>query len=153
MTRAALLALLALAGPALAQHAPLRDPMQLPAPKRAEARTPASPPVQPAVRHLLVIGEQRWVIEDGRRHGVGDVLAGARIERIEDGAVIVRRGGALQRLPLYTGITRRPLAAPPAAGPSPAAPDSTRIAASTSTSASASASAGGERSRRSTTTP
>ena len=111
MTRAALLALLALAGPTLAQRAPLRDPMQLPAPKRAEARAPASPPAQPAVRHLLVIGEQRWVIEDGRRHGVGDVLAGARIERIEDGAVIVRRGGSLQRLPLYTGITRRPVAA------------------------------------------
>lgn len=141
MTRTALLALLALSGPALAQHAPLRDPMQLPAPKRAEARAPASAPVQPAVRHLLVIGEQRWVIENGRRHGVGDVLAGARIERIEDGAVIVRRGGALQRLPLYTGITRRPVAAPPAAGPSPAAP--TRIAAS----------AGGERSRHQTTTP
>lgn len=141
MTRTALLALLALAGPALAQHAPLRDPMQLPAPKSAGARAPASPPVRPAVRHLLVIGEQRWVIEDGRRHGVGDVLAGARIERIEDGAVIVRRGGALQRLPLYTGITRRPVAAPPAAGPSPAAP--TRIAAS----------AGGERSRHQTTTP
>lgn len=144
MTRAALLALLALAGPALGQHAPLRDPMHLPAPKNAEARTPASPPAEPAVRHLLVIGEQRWVIEDGRRHGVGDVLAGARIERIEDSAVVVRRGGALQRLPLYHGITRRPMAAPPAEGPSPAAA-STRIAAS--------ASAGGERSRRSTTTP
>jgi hypothetical protein len=141
MRRAALLALLVLAGPALAQRAPLRDPMQPPAPRSAAPRASAQPPAEPAVRHLLVIGEQRWVIEDGRRHGVGDVLAGARIERIEDGAVIVRRAGALQRLPLYTGITRHPVPAPATAGSAPTG--STRIASS--------ASAAGERSRRSTT--
>jgi hypothetical protein len=143
--RAARIALLALAGPALAHGGPLRDPMQPPVPKSAAPRAlPASSPAEPVVRHLLIIGEQRWVIDDGRRHGVGDMLAGARIERIEDSAVIVRRGGGpAQRLPLYPGITRRPVAAPATAGASTAG--STHIASS--------AAAGGSRSRRTTSTP
>ncbi len=146
MKRIALAASLALAGPALAQRAPLRDPMRPPAAAspapRASAPAPAAP--LPAVRHLLVIGETRWVLDGGRRHGVGDLLGGARIERIEDSAVVVRRGGALERLPLYTGITRRPVAEP---GPEAAraSTDPTRIATSAST--------GGPRSRRSTPTP
>jgi hypothetical protein len=45
----------------------------------------------------------------------GDLLGDARIERIEDTAVVVRQDGALRRLPLYGDVQRRP--APESAAP------------------------------------
>lgn len=101
-----------------AQAQALRDPMQPPAPARAAA-TPtaaaAEPAPAPVVRHLLVVGDQRWVVDNGRRRGVGDLLGGARIERIEDAAVVVRQGATLQRLPLYAGVVKQAPAAPASA--------------------------------------
>jgi hypothetical protein len=38
------------------------------------------------VQHLYTVGNQRWVIQGGRKRGVGDLLGDARIERIEDSA-------------------------------------------------------------------
>lgn len=140
MKRLALIATLALAGPVAAQHAPLRDPMQPPAAASAPLKAPASAPPPPAVRHLLVIGDRRWVIDGGRKFGVGDLLGSARIERIDDSAVIVRQGGVLQRLPLFAGITKQPLAA---AESSTAMPTRTAL----------SAPAAGERPRSSRTSP
>lgn len=102
---------------AAAQAPPLRDPMQPPVARRAPpgvAPRPAvaasAPAPAPVVQHLYVVGKQRWVIQGGRKRGVGDLLGDARIERIEDSAVIVRRGGALLRLPLFGGVTKRPAA-------------------------------------------
>lgn len=103
-----LIATFALAGPAAAQHTPLRDPMQPPSAAVAAPHAPASAPPAPAVRHLLAIGDKRWVIDGGRKFGVGDLLGSARIERIDDSAVIVRQGGVQQRLPLFAGITKQP---------------------------------------------
>lgn len=96
-------------------QAPLRDPMQPPAARRAPAVAAARPAVAasapaPVVHHLYVVGNQRWVIQGGRKRGVGDLLGDARIERIEDSAVIVRQGGALVRVPLFAGVTKRPVA-------------------------------------------
>jgi len=116
---------------AAAQVPVLRDPMQPPvvAPRtELPTGTADAAPAAPTVRHLLVIGEKRWVLEGGRRHGIGDMLGSARIERIEDSAVIVRQGGALQRLPLYAGITKQAVAAPGAPVAASAASRQTRTA-------------------------
>lgn len=125
MTRFAPLLLALAAGAGVAQAQALRDPMQAPAALRA-ARTPAAvaaaePASAPSVQHLLIVGDQRWVVDQGRKRGVGDLLAGARIERIEDAAVVVRDGGTLRRLPLFAGVIKQAAAAP-AAGAASATP-------------------------------
>ncbi len=123
MKRLALL--LGALGAATAQAQALRDPMLPPPAARAAtaAVTPAAPAdaaSAPAVRHLLVMGEQRYVVDHGRRRAVGDLLGGARIERIDDDAVVVRQGTKQLRLPLYAGVVKQAPAAP-APAPKPEA--------------------------------
>lgn len=103
-----------------AQEGP-RDPMQPPPALRPAAAPSGSAAAEPApvvARHLMVIDGVRWVIDGGRRRGVGDLLGGARIERIEDSAVVVRNGKQLQRLPLFAGVVKRPVAEPVPSGSS-----------------------------------
>ena len=69
-------------------------------------------------RHLLVVDGQRYLIDRGRRLGVGDTLGDARIERIDDGAVWLREDGAVHQVSLFGGIVKRPVASPEA-GPDP----------------------------------
>lgn len=118
-----------------AQAQALRDPMLPPAAARsapAAAAAPAEPASAPVVRHLLVVGDQRWVVDNGRRRAVGDLLGGARIERIEDAAVFVRQGGTLQRLPLYAGVVKQAPAAPASAAvPAPKPEPRTALAGAT----------------------
>ncbi len=112
-TATAVLTLL-MAASAGAQEGP-RDPMQPPPSLRPTAAPGGSAPADaaPAVaRHLMVIDGVRYVIDKGRRRGVGDLLGGARIERIDDSAIVVRHGKQLQRLPLFAGVVKRPLAEP-----------------------------------------
>lgn len=104
-----------------------RDPMQAPAAAaaaaaqpRGSAPAPAEPPAV-SVRQLLVVDGQRYVVHGGRRRAVGDWLGDARIESIEDSAVVVRRGGQRQRLPLFAGVTKTPVALPDTALPDTAA--------------------------------
>lgn len=114
---------------ALAQNRVLaRDPMQAPAAAAAAAQprgsapAPAEPPAV-SVRQLLVVDGQRYVVHGGRRRAVGDWLGDARIESIEDSAVVVRRGGQRQRLPLFAGVTKTVVAAPGDAAADTATPD------------------------------
>jgi hypothetical protein len=100
------------------QRPPARDPMQAPPEARAADATAAAaaPAAAPApARHLMVVDGQRWVVSGGRKRGVGDLLGDARIERIEDSAVVVRQDGVLHRLPLFGDVQRRP--APESASP------------------------------------
>jgi hypothetical protein len=94
-----------------------RDPMKPPplaAPRSAGPPVAAAESAAPQVHQLLVIDGQRFVIDGGRRRGVGDLLGDARIERIEDSAVVVRRGAQTLRLPLFAGITKRVVVESPA---------------------------------------
>lgn len=105
---------LLLMGSAMAQEGP-RDPMQPPPAMRPAASAGGQAAVEPpavVARHLMVIDGVRYVIDNGRRRGVGDLLGGARIERIEDSAIVVRNGRQLQRLPLYAGVVKRAVAEP-----------------------------------------
>lgn len=92
-----------------------RDPMQPPPvlrPAAAVGGSATAEAVPVVARHLMVIDGVRYVIDNGRRRGVGDLLGGARIERIEDSAIVVRNGKQLQRLPLFAGVVKRPVAEP-----------------------------------------
>ena len=103
-----------------------RDPMR--APQRAGAAvSAAATSAAPPVRQLLLVDGQRYVVDAGRRRAVGEMLGDARIERIDDSAVFVRRAGQLQRLALFAGVTKKvvpepaPAAVPPGAAEPPAA--------------------------------
>ena len=103
--------LLVCAAQAADNAAPMRDPMRPPSANApaAPTRTSEAPAVAAEItpRHLMVIEGRRYVIEGGRRLGVGDLLGGARIERIDDGAVWVREAGALRQLSLFGGVSKR----------------------------------------------
>lgn len=119
-------------GAAVAQEgagAALRDPMSAPpgantaAPGNGRNRgagatgATAAAPAVVQVRQLLVVDGQRYVIDNGRRRAVGDWLGSARIERIDDSAVLLRQGSVQWRVPLFAGVTKRPVAEGPQAPP------------------------------------
>ena len=91
-----------------------RDPMQPPASARAASGSSsggtaadAAPPAI-VVRQILVIDGQRWVIDQGRRRGIGERIGGARIDAIDDSGVLLSQGGVSWRVPLFARISKRP---------------------------------------------
>lgn len=62
----------------------------------------------PAIRQVVFANGRAYVVQRGRRYGVGEQLDGARIERITEQAVWLREGGQLRREPLYAGVEKRP---------------------------------------------
>ena len=103
-----LLLLLATApGPLSAQA--LRDPTKMPEVATAadpENSTTAAPQV---LRQLLVVNGRRYAVDGSRLYGVGDAMGGARIERIEDAAIVVRDARGVRRLPLHSGVVKSPV--------------------------------------------
>jgi hypothetical protein len=104
---------------AAGQAGPTRDPMVPPAAAQASAARPlpdVAPVAPAALRQILVVDGRRYVIEGVRRRGVGELLGGARIERIDDDAVWLRQAGSLQRVPLFGSVTKKAAleSAPPA---------------------------------------
>ncbi|HEY0954178.1 MAG TPA: hypothetical protein VGE36_05425 [Roseateles sp.] len=65
-----------------------------------------------AIRHVVIANGRAYVVQRGRRHAVGELLDGARIERITEQAVWLREGGQVRREPLYGGVEKRPPAPP-----------------------------------------
>lgn len=108
---------LAFAGLHSTSLAALRDPTEPPAVAQAamaassagsSSAGAAETGNTPAPRHIVVSNGHSYLIERGRRFGVGDTLGQARIERITSDAVWLREGGATRRVPLYAGVTKRP---------------------------------------------
>lgn len=101
-----------------------RDPTALPPALRsaiAAAEVASSPasgaePAREGIRQVVFANGRGYVVQRGRRHGIGELLDGARIERITEQAVWLREAGQVRREPLYGGVEKRP---PPP--PSPAA--------------------------------
>ena len=93
----------------------MRDPMQAPAATRAPDIVDAPPAAPTPPRQLIVVDGRRYVVEGTRRRGVGDLLGGARIERIDDAAVVVRQGQTTQRLPLFGKVVKQAVVDPEAA--------------------------------------
>lgn len=122
--RRLLAASLALAAP-LGQAADdaARDPTTLPAALRsamaaaaaASAASAAPGEADTAIRQVVFAHQRAYVVQRGRRYGVGELLDGARIERITEQAVWLREAGQVRREPLYGGVEKRPPAPPPGA--------------------------------------
>lgn len=96
-----------------------RDPTALPGALRsamaaASAASAASgvAAADVAIRHVVFADGRAYVVQRGRRYGVGEQLEGARIERITEQAVWLREAGQVRREPLYGGVEKRPPAAP-----------------------------------------
>jgi hypothetical protein len=66
-----------------------------------------------AIQQVVFANGRAYVVQRGRRYGVGDMLDGARIERITEQAVWLREAGQVRREPLYGGVEKRPPAPPP----------------------------------------
>ncbi len=87
-----------------------RDPMQWPA-----GMLPASPASaasgaesdEPLARQILIREGRAYLVIQGRRYRVGDVVDGARIQRIDDTAIWWNEGGQVRREPLYGGGEKR----------------------------------------------
>lgn len=118
------LALLMAAAPALADDTS-RDPTAWPPALRsslatAQAASAASSAEagEPAVRQVVFADGRAYVVHRGRRYGIGELLDGAKIERITEQAVWLREAGQVRREPLYGGVEKRQPAAPalPASG-------------------------------------
>lgn len=96
---------------------PPREPTQWPPALRsalaaqaaASAASAAGAPVaDAAIRHVVFANGRAYVVQRGRRFGVGERLDGARIERITEQAVWLREAGQVRREPLYAGVEKRP---------------------------------------------
>lgn len=112
--RALLLASL-VALPAVADDTLDRDPTAWPPALRqslaaARAASAASGPAEQGspVRHVVITGGKAYVVVGTRRYGVGELLDGASIQRIEEQAVWLQEGGRVRREPLFAGVEKRP---------------------------------------------
>ncbi|RZL36054.1 MAG: hypothetical protein EOP35_11790 [Rubrivivax sp.] len=101
-----------------------RDPTALPGALRsaiaASAAASGATGVEPrdnAIRQVVFAAGRGYVVQRGRRYGVGEQIDGARIERITEQAVWLREAGQVRREPLYGGVEKR-VAAPAAAASS-----------------------------------
>ncbi len=86
----------------------LRDPTRAPDVLAAAPPGSSAPRSAQALHQLLVVDGRRYVVDGSRLRGVGDTLGAARIESIEDAAVVVRDAGGSRRLPLHAGVVKRP---------------------------------------------
>ncbi|WP_343626313.1 hypothetical protein [Roseateles puraquae] len=102
-----------------------RDPTAWPsslkaaiAAERAASAASSAEAVDNAIRQVVFAGGRAYVVQRGRRYGVGESLDGARIVRITEQAVWLREAGQIRREPLYGGVEKRPPApvAPAASG-------------------------------------
>lgn len=112
----ALLLAASLAGSEARAEDPARDPTAWPpALRSALAPVPAASgaePGEPVIRQVVFVDGRGYVVQRGRRYGVGEQLDGARIERITEQAVWLREAGQVRREPLYGGVEKRPPASP-----------------------------------------
>ena len=116
--RAAFIALLSIATQVQAADEPARDPTALPGGGGGGRAWPGAPPdaaasaphatADNAIRQIVFAGGKAYVVQRGRRYGVGEQIDGARIERITEQAVWLREAGQVRREPLYAGVEKRP---------------------------------------------
>lgn len=85
----------------------LRDPTQPPAAVAApgSVRNPLDA-FRP--QHLVIVGGERYLVWNGRRYRAGESISGGQIERITETEVWLRGSDGLRKLPLFSGIEKRP---------------------------------------------
>jgi hypothetical protein len=64
------------------------------------------------VEHIVVVNGVRYLVWNSRRYAAGDVVAGARIERISESAIWLKplnANGTIRKLALFPSIEKQPL--------------------------------------------
>lgn len=87
--------------------ASLRDPTQPPAALAAPGSV-RNPLDSFRPQHLVIVGGERYLVLNGRRYRAGEIISGGQIERITETEVWLRGGDGLRKLPLFSGIEKRP---------------------------------------------
>lgn len=106
--RCAALLLLVLAS--ASAHAIDRDPTQWPTgilPASPASAASGADPEAPLARQVLIRDGRAYLVIQGRRYAVGDMVDGLRIQRIDDTAIWWNEGGQIRREPLYGGVEKR----------------------------------------------
>lgn len=85
----------------------LRDPTQPPAALAAPGSV-RNPLDSFRPQHLVIVGGERYLVWNGRRYRAGDIISGGQIERITETEVWLRGDNGLRKLPLFSGIEKRP---------------------------------------------
>lgn len=95
---------------ALAQAA-LADPTRPPEAARggADPGLPDAAAAAPKLQSVLIAGNRRLAVIDGRAVSLGDRVGEAKVTAIRETEVTLRRGAEVQTLQLYPGIERRPV--------------------------------------------
>jgi hypothetical protein len=91
--------------------APPRDPTQPPAALTAPMSV-RQPFEELRVEHIVVVNGVRYLVWNSRRYAAGDVVAGARIERISESAIWLKplnANGTIRKLALFPSIEKQPL--------------------------------------------
>lgn len=105
--------LLCTVAPAHAAQA-LPDPTRPPDAVLAPAQAGAGQ-AGPVLQSVVIAGERRSALIDGVLVPVGGVVGGARVERIVETEVVLRRGDRTETLKLFPAVDKRPHGTPPAA--------------------------------------
>ena len=85
-----------------------RDPTRPPAAFTAPAGASHSPTDTFRPEHLVTVAGVRYLVWNSRRYAVGAIIDGARIERISEHEVWLRRADGVRKIPLFSGIEKRP---------------------------------------------
>ena len=85
-----------------------RDPTQPPAAFAAPVSSTRLPVDTFRPEHLVTVAGVRYLVWNSRRYAVGETIQGARIERISETEVWLRGNDGLRKLPLFSGIEKRP---------------------------------------------
>jgi len=94
-------------------HAPvaaaaLRDPTQPPAALNAPNNV-RQPLEELRFEHIVSVNGVRYLVWNSRRYAAGDVVAGARIERISESAIWLKANGNVRKLQLFPSVEKQPL--------------------------------------------
>ncbi len=83
---------------------PTKPPPEYALPMRGEQALPDV--IDP--KHLVIVNGVRFLVWKSRRLAVGDSIDGTRLERISETEVWVRNAAGLRKLPIFSGIEKRP---------------------------------------------
>lgn len=112
---------LSLAPPAHAMTDPTRPPASVAAAMDAQEATPISPP---NLQSVMIAKSSRFAIIDGERVEMGGTFRDAKVVRITEDEVVLRRGGVTQVLKMYPDVERKVARGRDASPSRPAAPRS-----------------------------
>ncbi|MEI6738035.1 MAG: hypothetical protein WCL29_06110, partial [Pseudomonadota bacterium] len=94
--------------PNLPTSTTLRDPTQPPAAYAAPVNSARMPAGVIKPDHLVTVNGVRYLVWNSRRYAIGEMIDGARIERITESDVWLRGADGVRKLTLFSGIEKRP---------------------------------------------